>query len=953
MRGLRRAADAIRLILLRLRMQRVVALSLAALVLVSAFIFAAIPRLYNRMSDDGLRYQLRTAPSAVVNLAMLQHRAPQVDAADALPLVEADGTSFEQQLPAALRSMVGGRQYVLDSTEFGTQLISAGDPPVYPLFLKLRYQTGLDEQIQIRDGRLPTSVRTILARPGAVALPGVALPDGEVAVLPLIEIAVSSESAASDGLSVGQRFLAHVLAQSPTRSFDEQPQPGAGYAALEVVGVFDVVDPQAAFWYGDVNLQRPTITGSADAQQVHATALIPALGYAALASEATEFDYQHRYFFDPATVDAGDLGPVTEAVRKLKAEFPAFLGRFDNGMAVRTGLDTVIDTFVEQRRLSEAILAVVTIGLGAMAAVVIGLLAALIADRRRAATVLHRGRGASASQLVGAQLVEGVVLVVPAAALGLLAATLLVPARSTSIAPMAAAVVGIAAVLLMAGAALPFARRTLGQLERSEVSIARVSPRRLIFEGFIVVVAVIGIFLLRRRGLTAAGAGSEASGFDPFLAAVPVLLGLAVGLVVLRVYPLPVRVVAWLASLGRGFVMVFALRRVGRESGTLRLPLLVLLLTIAIGVFSSVVLASIERGQVATAWQQVAAPYRAEAAVFGRLPADLDLTAIPGVQAAARADFQPDVTFDMEGTASGSVVLDAVETDALAAVTAGTPADPRLPLALLGDAPQDAAPGTDAAPIPAITSKRPPIGRHVMSRGDRFELLVDGAWTVFEVSEARDTFPGIVPGRPFVVASFDHLQASRPTRPLPITNVFIRADPSAEAAIRAALGRTDTPGHLIAQAAVLEDLHASPLVGAVAAGFALGLLVAALYSALAVVVALILTAAARSRDLTFLRTLGLSRRQSIGLSVVEHLPSVVLAVLVGIGLGVGLAVLLEPGLDLQAFAGRTIPVALTVDWRAVALLALGLAGVVAVAVLATAAIGRRMSIARALRLGDD
>ncbi|HET8586284.1 MAG TPA: FtsX-like permease family protein, partial [Candidatus Limnocylindria bacterium] len=784
-------------------------------------------------------------------------------------------------------------------------------------------------------------------------LPGVALPDGAVAELPHIEVAVSSETAASDRLSVGQRFLAHVTREPPTRRFDEQPPPGAGYAVVDIVGIFDVPEPDAAFWYGDVNLQRPTITGTADAQQVHATALMAPEGYAALAERSIVFSYEWRYFFDPQAADAGQLAVLTDAVRRVKADSPAFLGALGSGTAVRTGLDAVLATFVAQRRLTEAILAVVTIGLAAMAAVVIGLLASLIADRRRAATILHRGRGASAVQIITAQVVEALLLGAPAAALGLLAATLLIPARATQAAPVAAAVVALVGAVLMAAAALPFARRTLGQLERNETSLARVSPRRLIFEGLVVVLAVIGIVLLRRRGLTAAGAGSEASGFDPFLAAVPVLLGVAVGLVVLRLYPLPLRVVAWLASLGRGFVTVFALRRVGREAGAVHLPLLVLLLTIAIGVFSSVVTSSIERGQVATAWQAVGAPFRAEAAVYGTLPRDLDLTRVAGVHDAARAYFLPDVTFDMTGTASGSVVLDAVDVDALGRVAGGSPADPRLPLPLVAEAPKDAAVGSDAAPIMAVVSKRAPLGSHVMSQGDRFELLIDGAWTSFEVAEARDTFPGITPGRTFVVVSLDHLQASRPTRPLPITNIFLSADQSAEPAIRDALPIEGSPAHLTSQAAVLADLHASPLVSAVAAGFGLGLLVAALYSALAVIVALILTAAARSRDLTFLRTLGLSGRQSIGLTVMEHLPSVLLAMLVGIGLGIGLAVLLEPGLDLRAFAGQTIPVSLSVDWVAVALLALGLAGVVTVAVLATAALARRMSVTRALRLGDD
>jgi putative ABC transport system permease protein len=953
MRALRRGLAAVALILRRLRVQRVAAAALAALVLVTAFVFAAVPRLYNRMSDDGLRYQMRTAPAAVVNLAMLQQRAPAVGGSDALDVVDAEGSSFVDNLPAPLRKLIGDRQVAIDSTEFSTQLVSAAQPLDFPLFLKLRHQSGVAGQIRISDGRLPAAAGSVLARPAWLPLPGVALPDDAVAELPLIEVAVSRETASSDRLTVGQRFLAHVTRDAPTRRFDQRPEPGTGYAVVDIVGIFDVVEPDAAFWYGDVNLQRPTITGTADAQQVHATALMSPESYGALADRGVLFSYEWRYFFDPNQVDAGQLDVLSDAVRQVKADFPAFLGAQGSVTAVRTGLDGVLSAFVSQRRLSEAILAVVTIGLAAMAAVVIGLLAALIADRRRAATVLQRGRGASAGQIIGAQLVEALLLGVPSAALGLLGATLLIPSRETSAAPVAAALVALAGAVLMAAAALPFARRTLGQLERHETSLARVSPRRLIFEGLVVVLAVIGIVLLRRRGLTAAGAGSEASGFDPFLAAVPVLLGVAVGLVVLRLYPLPVRVVAWGASLGRGFVTVFALRRVGREAGAVHLPLLVLLLTIAIGVFSSVVLSSIERGQIATAWQQVGAPFRAEAAVFGTLPRDLDLARVAGVQATAPAYFLPDVTFDMQGTASGSVVLDAVDVDALGRVTSGTPADPHLPLPLVAGAPTDAVVGSDAAPIMAVVSKRAPLGSHVMSRGDRFELLVDGSWTSFEVAEARDTFPGITPGRTFVVVSFDHLQASRPTRPLPITNIFLAADPSAEPAIRAALPAGGSPAHLSSQAAVLADLRASPLVTAVAAGFGLGLLVATLYAALAVVIALILTAAARARDLTFLRTLGLTGRQSIGLTVVEHLPSVLLAALVGIGLGIGLAVLLEPGLDLSAFAGQTIPVSLNVDWVAVALLALALAGVVTVAVLVTAALARRMSVTRALRLGDD
>ncbi|HEX5395744.1 MAG TPA: FtsX-like permease family protein, partial [Candidatus Limnocylindria bacterium] len=500
-------------------------------------------------------------------------------------------------------------------------------------------------------------------------------------------------------------------------------------------------------------------------------------------------------------------------------------------------------------------------------------------------------------------------------------------------------------VLLMV-IALPVARGRLGQLERGDAPLRRVSVRRLVFEALVVVLALGGVYLLRRRGL---GGEAATSGFDPFLAAVPVLAGLAAGLVVLRLYPFPIRFFAWVASLGRGFVAVFALRRVGRQSGSGNLPLLVLLLTVAVGVFSSVLLTTIERGQSTTAWQQIGAPYRARV-TFSELPQDLDLSTVPGVEAAARAYYAPGVTFDMNGS-DNFVTLDAVQAPQLESVTAGTPADPHLPLALL-DEPSAANAGTEQAPVPAVISPHAVTGPRPMAVDDRFDLLIEGTRIHFVAVEVRDLMPGIAPGTQFVVTAFDQLAAARSSSPLPVTNVFIRAPASAEPALTQALAGVTPKTTLVSQAGALEALQGSPLIAGVATGFRFSLLVAALYSALAVIVALTLSAAARARDLAFLRTLGLSRRQAVGLMVLEQVPGVVVALLAGVGLGIAVAALIEPGLDLKAFTGATVPVVMRIDPTSVALIGLGLALVVAAAVVVAAALGRRRNLGSALRVGE-
>ncbi len=780
--------------------------------------------------------------------------------------------------------------------------------------------------------------------------------------VPVIEVALSREALAQASVKVGAELVTQLADERANRFAGPRPL-GSGYVVYRLVGAFDVIDETADYWFGDVALQRATITGSVDSQQVHAAALAAAAGYGRMAdAQSSIYTYRWRFAVLPDRIDGANLDRLRADVRRIKAEYPAYLGVVSGGTgqrpvggatfdatALRTGLDALFERFLAQRRLTEAILAVVVSGLLAIALVVMGLVGALLAERRRSALTLQRGRGASASQIILAAIVEGALLTVPAAALGLVLATL-VPARPTVWSAMAAAGVAASATLLLAAVAWPVARRPLGQLERADAPGRGLSVRRLVGEGVVIVLAVLGIYLLRRRGLSAAATDS---GFDPFLAAVPVLAGVAVGLVVLRLYPYPVRLVAWLASLGRGFVAVFSLRRVGRQPGTVHLPLLVLLLSVGIAVFSSILLVTIERGQDATAWQQVGAAYRIEAPAFGELPASFDPGAVPGVQAHARAYRLGGVIFDMQGTTAGPMTLDAVQTDALETVTAGTPADPHLPASLLAPPPAGTLMGTDQNPIPALTSVRTPIGQHQISVGERFQMLIEGAWTRFEVAAVRDHLPGIESGTPFVLASFDQLQASRPTRPVRVTAQFVRGPASAEAALRAAANVAVPGARIASQAGALAQLAGSPLIGGVADGFRIGLLLAAIYSALAVIVAVTLTAVARARDLAFLRTLGLSGPQSLGMTVVEHVPGVLLALVAGVGLGVAVANLIAPSLDLQAFAGHDIPVALRIDWPLVALLSGAMALVVALAVGASVVLARRASMGRGLRLGDE
>jgi putative ABC transport system permease protein len=115
------------------------------------------------------------------------------------------------------------------------------------------------------------------------------------------------------------------------------------------------------------------------------------------------------------------------------------------------------------------------------------------------------------------------------------------------------------------------------------------------------------------------------------------------------------------------------------------------------------------------------------------------------------------------------------------------------------------------------------------------------------------------------------------------------------------------------------------------------------------VLAVALTSRSRARDLSTLRALGISPRQTLGLTAIEIVPPVLLALAVGVGLGVAVAHLIAPGVDLAAFTGAGTVPDLAVPTVPVLVLAAGLVLVLALAVLWAGAAARRTDLSRVLR----
>lgn len=719
---------------------------------------------------------------------------------------------------------------------------------------------------------------------------------------------------------------------------------------IEVVGLLRVVDPTAAYWFDDRRMAQAAIGGTEDDPIAFALALFAPEAYEDLRGLEVPAAYRWRFHVQADRMDAGRLETLVPDLRRLESAFGSTTGT-PGDVAYRTGLLEIADRYLARRATTEATLSVAALGPLAVAAGAVGLVSIIIVRRRRSALILARGRGASSGQLLAAQLWEGLLVTVPAALLGLLLATVAVTARSNPMSAIGAILVALAATALLLVATWPFARRARRDIEREDTPGRSVSPRRLVLEATIIGVALTAAWLLRERSVTGEVPEGGVAGFDPFLAATPVLIGVAVGLLAIRCYPIPVRALAAVSARRRDLVPVLGLRSIGRHPSAAYLPLLVLTLTVAIGVFSSVVAMTIERGQLAASWQEVGADHRVEAPPGSSIPDDLDVAGIDGVTGVAMGmsvAVPPSV-----GTAGSATptLLHAIEPAAYEAIVADTPVAVALP-PVLHAAPTDPAIGTPGAPIPALVSSRVPNGWAERGVGDTFELQVHGRPVAFVIAGIRDTFPGIRRGATFVVASLEAVAAAHDAGRVRPTILFARGPAEVGPRIEALLADTAAIETHVSRHATFAALHDAPLVLAVGSGFLVALGVAAAYAALAVVAIVALDAQRRARELGFLRTLGLTDRQLVGLTVVEHAPPVVLALAIGVALGLGIAWLLEPGLDLAVFIDPSAPVTLSVDWPSIGAVVLAVVVVVVAAVGASSWAAHRLNPAEALRMGD-
>ncbi|WP_164712948.1 ABC transporter permease [Streptomyces sp. KPB2] len=845
----------------RLRAAPGAAVALAVLVAVTACLAAAFPRTLDRYTDAGLRRAVERAPADVTGVQVSAAPDPGADAE------AAEDSLRPRRLTAAYRSVLGivERPLVVDEEQssYGVRVTDGLPAPEkwlprpdgLPAQMVLAAPQGLDGHARLRSGRLPK------------------VPGGRAdASTSQVEAAVTEETARTLHMKVGS--VLHVL--------------GDRELTVRVTGILTPERPDGAYWSVDPVLGTPSLRrmpGPAGAPSptywVGGLLLAPEAGPALLGS-APVVRYWHLAP-DPDALHSRDLGPLASAVASVESG-PA-LQRLHTTISpltdVTTGLDDVLTTYGQLDDDIGPLIAVAASGSGTVAAVVLLMAGGLAAGRRRAELALLRARGASAAGLAGRLLAETAVVAVPAGALGLGTALLALPGARLLPALWAAAAVTAVACLALPLRATAAHRRVRVHDGRRDAASPRASRRRTVAELTVVVLALGAVEMLRRRGATE-GAGD-------LVAMAPVLVGVIAALVLVRLYPLPLRGLARPARRLRGAVGPLALARAGRTSASTVLPLLALLTAFTVAAFGGSVLSGVADARDRAALLSVGADARVEAAE--PLPSGLPdrLGQVPGVREVTEAGVDW-----LAKTPDGrqSLPLAGVDPGAYAAL-AGRTGLGAFPEGRL-TRPDDAEGGSGEAVLPALAS--PAVAERFGSRAFRLRLA-DGNTATLRIVLVRDRTPAVY-GDDFLVVD----RAGLPTGSVPPNVLLLTGDDLDAGALHRA---ADDIGTVHLRSEQRDTYVDSPLQSGAERIYTAAVAAGAGYAALALLLSLASAAPERAALLARLRTMGLTRAQGRRLLVLESLPQALPAALGGILTGWAAVRLLSPGIDLTTIAMST------------------------------------------------
>ncbi|MEH0604219.1 ABC transporter permease [Streptomyces scabiei] len=570
-------AGTLRFIVLRAWAYRALVGAVLLTVLLTTAVLAALTAYSTAMGDAALRRTLAGQRTAAETALMLKADVPADQRKAADDAVRAGARAVFDGLPLSVRTLLRSGPYAL--------------PPA----LRPASERGENPDLTFFAALDRTQVRAVAGR-----LPRETVSGGTV------EAALPQSAARRLGVEAGDRLTVTDRLDGPA-------------VRVLITGVYRPVDAGAPYW-------RLDDLGGRGVQASSYTTYGPLLTAAGLPTSGRVSTGASGWLVsaDYSSLTTERIGALREAARSGSAHLrknPAL----SSATAADTALPEVLDRIERSLLVTRSSMLIVAGQLGLLAACALVLVAGLLSSERTAETRLLRARGATRARLAGLAALEALLISLPAmvvapllsgpltrllagqGALGGTGVRVDVPAGGRP--EVWAVAAGVAAVCALAVAVPAWRASFAGSAGTRAQALA--APLRAGADVGLLAVAGVALWLLgdQDSGAVTADRGGVL-GVDPLLVVAPALVLLAGTVLVLRLLPLLARVGERLVTRGHGLTAAMVgwqfSRRPMRGAG----PVLLLVISVALGVMAIGQNASWHRSQADQADFRVGADLR-------------------------------------------------------------------------------------------------------------------------------------------------------------------------------------------------------------------------------------------------------------------------------------------------------------------------------------------------------
>ncbi len=822
------------------------------------------------------------------------------------------------------------------------------------LWTNLGFITDLAAQINLVEGAFPA----------------------ETAASTATEVLVSEETAVQLGLQVGETYtlFGGDTTQLPVR----------------IVGVWQPRDPTNTFWFYEPDaFAEMLLTSEGQFEQQ----VVPVLPEAV--STAVWYQLYNGGRIRPASVEA-----FLQNVNVVEARATALL----DGTTLDASPVRALQSYGRANNLLTLTLTIFSIPLISIILYFISLIANMVVTRGASEIAIWRSRGATRGQVVGVYLLEGLLvgslgfvgglwLALQIARLMGRTRTFLDPAILTpelvegvGVGELTPVLSGTAVMYALIGVGLAILALLIPALQAAKYTIvtrrwqqarALLAPlwQRYFLDLLLLILPFYGWYQLERQGtISLLGGGSDPFA-NPLLFLVPILFCFSLALVALRLFPLLLGGLAWLAEKLPGITLLLTLRQLARATAQYTGPLLLLTLTLSLASF--------------TASMAVTFDDHLADQIYYQVGADLNLAELG--QAVEESNQQPGAAAQPSEDEPRWLFLPVTDHLLVDGARAAARVGEYTAVSSIGGRQQSGQIlGVDRLDFAQVAFYRPDfadnealgglmnrlavrrdhilvsrdfLARNSLQVGDPLRLTIgaagDFADAEFTIAAPIDLFPTQYPqDGPFFVANLDHLhEALGGAYPY---NVWLQTDPTVPSSEIVSGVRQLGFAVITAQDArerILQEQtrpERQGLFGLLSVGF----LAAAVLTVLGFLVYAIVSFHQRAIQLGMLRAIGLSVGQMAAYLAGEQAVLIAAGVGLGTGLGVWASRLFIPFLQVGVGTGSagntavTPPFIVQIAWEQLGTIYALFAAMFVIAVLILIALIARLRIFEAVKLGE-